>query len=284
MSHTVMLLADPQIGMTAAFSAMPSDIRKRVEGLFRSSGMLPPEGCLRVPNKPVGFDVDLARVRRAVDAAVRLRPDAIVICGDLVNNIDQPEQASRLLREFERFPTESQLICLPGNHDLSETFHHPNADGLAEYRRHFGVDYQRFLVGETFCLAINSETLGDPEALPAESERQWQFIEDALASQEAITAARRAVFMHTPMRTGNRVLDNGSAVLPPPISDRLLKIFAAGGVSAVFAGHLHQNRQTVIDGIRFVVTGAIGMPVVGRSGFRLLRFDDQLTQHYVAVD
>lgn len=280
-----MVIADPQVGMTQAFSRMPLAAQDHVQKLFERAGMLPRSGRLRIPRGPVNLDIDIARVSAAIDAALSLRPQFVLVCGDLVNNIDQPEQGRRLREQFARLPADIPVMCVPGNHDLSTNFHNPTADALSEYRAKFGPDCHAFRAGTDYFVALNSEVLHEPEALAEEAKRQFEFVCDSLHSQDAQTARRRTVFMHTPIATGHRLIDASANVMSEKFSKSLVEIFEAQGVSHVFSGHLHQNRRTQLGGIEYITVAALGMPVVGTSGYTIVdEHRDSLRSTFVPLE
>jgi serine/threonine-protein phosphatase CPPED1 len=52
---------------------------------------------------------------------------------------------------------------------------------------------------------------------------------------------------------------------------RYLKLIHDNGVKWVFAGHLHQNRETRDGEMQMVATGPVGMPLNGaKSGIRIV--------------
>ena len=55
---------------------------------------------------------------------------------------------------------------------------------------------------------------------------------------------------------------------------RLFTLFDEFGVKTVFSGHLHQNRSAQFGGVRQVASGAVGFPLQGESGYRVVELTD----------
>ena len=56
---------------------------------------------------------------------------------------------------------------------------------------------------------------------------------------------------------------------------KLFDLFQEHGVEAVFSGHLHHNRYVSARGIRQIVSCAVGFPLVGRSGYRVVHVPEE---------
>ena len=167
---------------------------------------------------------------------------------------------------------------VPGNHDICPDYQVPTPDGLQELRQHFGDDYYSFSVRETLFLALNSETLNRPDLTQGEAERQMEFIRDELASAQARTAQHVIAFMHTPLFTHDPETDV-TGVISKDRRLELLAVFAEHRVEAAFAGHLHLNRNAMHRGMQMVVSGAVGQPLYGPPGYRVVAVADHGVSH-----
>ena len=155
MSFKFLQLADPQFGMFADFSQLSSAERTEAFGRLREMGALPgpdPE----VPEGITDLGPELLRFRAAIAEANRRRPAFVVVCGDLVHNIDQPAQWKALFDTAALLDDGIPLHWIAGNHDLSLDAEEPTPDALSAYRDLIGSDYYTFSVEDTFFLAPDS--------------------------------------------------------------------------------------------------------------------------------
>lgn len=272
-----MQLADPQFGMFAAFSGRTDE---QLEAARERVAPILPQGPT-MPAVPVGItdrEPEMRRLQAALSVANNLRPAFVVVCGDLIHNLDQPEQRDDLLSITRGLSDDIPLRFVPGNHDLSLDWAVPTPEGLSEYRDRHGEDYYAFEHGETLFLALNSETFHRPDNMPEEAERQLDFVRDQLTSQRGQNAQHVVAFMHTPLFWNDPEEDRAGAISPENRL-RLLSLFREHGVDAVFAGHLHHNRYATDGDMQMVVSGAVGYPLAGESGYRMVEVSDAGISH-----
>ena len=283
MPFRFMQLADPQFGMFREFSAMAPDRRQELYRRLRPA-FLPPGVEPEVPDGVTDLTPELQRFGAAIETANAERPRFVVVCGDLVNNVDRPDQWEALADTATGLDDDIPMRWLPGNHDLAEDFMVPTPDGLSAYRARFGDDYYTFQEDNVLFLALNSETLSRPDHMPHEADRQFEFLADTLHSRAAREAAHIVAFTHTPLFLADPATD-GAGAISLDNRLRLLKLFREHAVGWVFSGHLHQNREVEVPGVRQVVNGPVGLPFVGRSGYRLVEVSDgAITHRYHAFD
>ena len=100
---------------------------------------------------PGGFDDDLAAFTTEIKNVNSLRPDLVVIAGDMVNRMDSTSVA----RFKEAAATiEAPVVYTPGNHDISEPC---SPRGLKKYRDAFGPDFSvHRLAGGRTLISFNS--------------------------------------------------------------------------------------------------------------------------------
>jgi 3',5'-cyclic AMP phosphodiesterase CpdA len=276
-SFSFMQLADTQFGQFADLSGMTDAEWEQRAGTFR---LVIPEGHA-LPRAEPGIrslDPERERYAAAVAAANTLRPAFVVVCGDLVHRVASAEQHETFLEVGGQLADEVPLYVVPGNHDLSLDAWAPTPDLLSAYRTRHGDDYYAFEREETLFLALNSETFHRPDYAPEEAARQFQFVQDELASERAKNAQHIVAFMHTPLFWRDL-----SETQPGAVSRenrlRLLDVFREHGVDAVFAGHLHQNLYATDGDMQMVVSGAVGLPTVGESGYRVVDVSDDGISH-----
>ncbi|MGK0171234.1 MAG: putative phosphodiesterase [Gammaproteobacteria bacterium] len=279
-----MQFADPQFGMFRSLSRRSPERRLQVWDRFRRVNLVGDEDPY-VPEGVTDLAPESARLDAAVDVANERKPAFVVVCGDLVNNIDDDEQAAAFQASMRRLDPSIVLHCVPGNHDLSHNFKRPVADGLSAYRAAFGPDYYCFAVGDALFLALNSETIYDASEVVGEDKRQLAFVADTLTSTQMDAVRHIVVLMHRPLYVRPPGHTYSGHIVQPPGRVALAALLrSAGKPVTVFSGHLHQNRYVDAAPISQVSSGPIGFALRGESGFRKVSVVGESVVHeYVPI-
>ena len=143
---------------------------------------------------------------------------------------------------------------IPGNHDLGDN-QELGANGLPviddrrreRYLRHFGPDWWSLDVPGWRLLGVNAQLIGgDLEAAAA----QDAFIASAVAD---LGSRALALFIHKPLFDAgpDETLVGGRFLNPLP-RRRLFAALGAARPRLVASGHVHQLRDTLVDGVRHV--------------------------------
>ena len=230
-----------------------------------------------------GFAYETERYEKAIAAANRLRPEFVVVTGDLVQD---PSDASQI-EEFERIngmlDDRIPLYLAPGNSDVGIA---PTPRLLGQYRDRFGDDNYSFDLNRVHCIVLNSAVAFDPTRVPHEWDRQLEFLRSDLdrASDEGID--RSVVFVHHPLFGDYPGEDDSPLAVPRKRRRVMLELFHARGVSAVFAGHWHRNNYAWDGGLEMVTSGPVGYPLGDDpSGIRVVKvYDDRIEHQYYGLD
>jgi alkaline phosphatase D len=185
-----------------------------------------------------------------LEELARLRPDHIVVTGDLALNApDDFDDLAFARAQLDRLPVPWSAV--PGNHDvglvpLSPGQHQP-ADGPRRQRwlDLFGPDRFALDLGDWRLLGLNTQLLGG--GLPAEAEQHaW------LVAELAATSRPVALFQHYPLfRHGPDDPDHGHTCVIPAARAHLLAAIAGSTVRMVATGHLHREKRIEHGGITF---------------------------------
>jgi 3',5'-cyclic AMP phosphodiesterase CpdA len=190
-----------------------------------------------------GYANDLNSFKQAVSHINGLKPDLVVICGDMVDSFNTTSVA-----DFQQARSELTVpsYCAPGNHDVGNS---PTVSSLDRYRQAFGDDYFSFEhKGYTFVI-VNSSLWKAP--LAGESEKQDEWL------RQTLTAARdknSPVFVvgHHPLYLTSPNEAEEYYNVPPTKRSELLALYEESGVVAVLGGHRHLLVINDYNGIQLV--------------------------------
>jgi len=175
-------------------------------------------------------------VEQIVTTANVLRPDFIFHCGDLTPfGQENQYQAIKSVLAQSVVPVYTTI----GNHDIKN-------GGGQFYQDYFGSSTYSFDLGPAHFTVFNTSS-GDI------TPQEFIWLEQDLAQTEADF---RFVFTHIPPfdpRTGEtHTLFNSST------STQLMSLFETYDVDVVFTGHIHMYNETIVNGVRYVITGGVG--------------------------
>ena len=224
-----------------------------------------------------GYQNDINSFKKAVRLINALKPDLVVICGDLVDNFNDTSVADFLqIRSGLTVPS----YCAAGNHDVGNE---PTVASLNRYRQAIGDDYFSFEhKGYTFVIT-NTQLWKAPVA--GESEKQDSWLRQTLS---AARDKNSPVFIvqHYPLYLREPNEGEEYYNLPPAKRSELLDLFEDSGVVAVLSGHRHQLIINEYKGIQLVTGETTCRNTDGRPlGFRLWHVDSptSITHEFVPL-
>jgi 3',5'-cyclic AMP phosphodiesterase CpdA len=190
-----------------------------------------------------GYEHDVNSFKQAVKQINALKPDFVVICGDLVDKAEESAFADFMqIKAGFAVP----CYCAAGNHDIGNS---PTAESLEHYRKAVGKDYYSFEhKGYTFVVA-NASLWKAP--VDGESEKHDAWFEETLDSASE-KGSPVFVVAHYPLYITEP--DEGEDYFNLPVDKRgkLLALFEQHGVVAVLAGHTHKTIINDYKGIQLV--------------------------------
>jgi Icc protein len=186
-----------------------------------------------------------ASVERIVDEVNRVKPDLVVVTGDIAHNgrWDQYDRAQRVLERLTM-----PFVCIPGNHDRR---------GWGAYLTRFGVPSLPVAFGRWTILGLDCGQGRDEF-----TESQLLFIRHAM---DTVEPGRVIVLAHIPLAGKRSVRVHAGEVM---------ELFERKHVPLVLSGHWHygadyspEGPAAAKRGTQFVVTvTAGGWLVTGPSG------------------
>ena len=269
-------MADMQIGAFATFSGMTeADVARYAEMDMR----------VHIGPRVEGHEWDAARYREAVAVANSIRPDLVLVGGDMIDDPNSEAQYREFMDITRSLDSDIPMRWVPGNHDIAADTVVPTRSSIAEYRDAFGPDYYAFDAGPVRFVAMNTVVIDHPEEVPEEWTAQLAFIRREL--HDADVAGRRVVLLgHHPLFKQSPDEDDDYWNLPRERRDVILDLVHRHRVPLALAGHWHRNSIARDRGFEMVTTGAVGYPLgIDPSGLRVVEVDaGRITHSYVPLD
>jgi 3',5'-cyclic AMP phosphodiesterase CpdA len=213
----------------------------------------------------------------ARDFANAAKADAVIVNGDLA--INGPDSDAEIT--FAAAAVTSlgpPVMVLPGNHDVGDE---PpgqdarqiiDADRLARWDRSFAGDRWVLDAGDWRLIGVNAQLFGSSLARE-QAQDQW------LDEQLRVAGRPTALFLHKPLFVESPTDDAvGPSCMVPSARTRLLDRLSRTDVRLIVSGHLHQHRDRIIGGRRYLWVPAVafaGAPQHGgdiRCGLTVLDF------------
>ncbi|MFT6178435.1 MAG: putative phosphodiesterase [Akkermansiaceae bacterium] len=190
-----------------------------------------------------GYEHDVKTFILAVDQINGMKPDFVVICGDLVQKANDKSWA-----DFTKIKSGFKIPChcASGNHDVENV---PTADSLKLYREKVGKDYYTVEhKGFTFVI-VNTQLW--KAALKGESEKHDAWFAKTLKLAKArkspvVVVGHYPLFLKDPNE--KEVYFN----LPVAKRQEILKLCEENGVVAFLGGHTHKLVVNDYKGIQLV--------------------------------
>jgi energy-coupling factor transporter ATP-binding protein EcfA2/predicted phosphodiesterase len=175
-------------------------------------------------------------VEQIVATANQDRPQFIFHCGDLTASGQESQyQDIKAVLNQAQVPVYTTI----GNHDLK-------GGGGARYIQFFGSSTYSFNCGPAHITVFNTSS-GDV------TEHEFTWLEQDLSSSDS---EYKFVFTHIP--PFNLISGMDHSLINSTTSTRLITLFEEQHVDVVFAGHIHLFNDSIINGVRYIVTGGAG--------------------------
>jgi 3',5'-cyclic AMP phosphodiesterase CpdA len=268
-----MLVADPQFGLHEAVSPIGERIRPSLE---RQGLKLPYFSSIE------GLEREHQLFTEAIDAANRIRPDFVVVCGDMVQKWDDDSQAAAIKAVAARAEVPVQWVA--GNHDVAEDAFTPTQRAIESYRQRFGRDFYSFDLHSTRFIVLNSTVLMNPDALPEEFGANISLLEECLDGLADAGCVRCVIFSHHPwfLEQPEEFADYPIPMaVPLEVRRELLQIVRRPEVLGVFAGHTHRTQEARHGNLEMVQTVAAGLPFGDEpAGYRIVEVYERGLNHF----
>jgi 3',5'-cyclic AMP phosphodiesterase CpdA len=203
------------------------------------------------------FEQETASYDFAVATINRLKPEFVIVLGDLVNKEGDTDQIREFLRITRKIDPFIPVHYVAGNHDVGGA---PTPESLAAYRKIFGRDYYAFREGPVYGIVLNSSLMMAPQKAEAEYEEQLSWLKKELQTAGESAAHPVIVFQHHPFFLKDAKEEDSWGNVPLERRQVLLDLLHDNGVNNVFAGHVHSYSAAKDKDLEMVAVGPVAMP------------------------
>jgi serine/threonine-protein phosphatase CPPED1 len=226
-----------------------------------------------------GFEKETGLYEKSVNAINRLNPDFVVITGDLVNNKDDRSQVNEFKRITSEINSQIPVYYSPGNHDIGQS---PGQKDIDSFVSDYGHDRFAFRHNKNLFIGLNSVII--KANTPVVEELQYNWLRKQLS--EGKRAKHIILFCHYPFFINSADEPETYSNIAPVTRTRYLDLFKKYNVNAIFAGHLHDNRDAKYGTMDMITTSAVGKPLGKEpSGIRIvIVYPDRIESRYYGLD
>ncbi|MCD6597038.1 MAG: metallophosphoesterase [Bacteroidales bacterium] len=223
-----------------------------------------------------GYEHDLKSFKRAVTQINTLKPDFVVICGDLVNDRNNSSFA-----DFKEIMEEFNMPCYtaPGNHDVGTV---PNDTSLNYYRKTIGKDYYNFQHKGYSFIVVNTQLW--KVDIESESEKHDNWFRETL-KDKSMNDNPVFVIGHYPLYVETLEEEETYYNLPLIKRKEVLNLFKQNNVVAYLTGHTHKRVINSYDNIKLISEVTTSKNFDGNPlGFRVWEVSsDTITHHFISL-
>jgi len=226
-----------------------------------------------------GFEQETKIFEKAVAEINRLKPDFIVITGDLVNDRKDESQLAEFKRIAGMIGKEIPVYFSPGNHDISESPSQKDIDGFTE---RYGHDRFSFRHNKCQFIGLNSCLI---KSSPNSMEKvQFEWLEKELRKGKKVR--QTMIFVHYPFFVNSFDEPEAYFNIAPETRNKYISLFRKYGVDAVFAGHLHNNSAGADGSMQMITTSAAGKQLGKEApGMRIIKVHSgKIESEYYPLD
>ena len=245
-----------------------------------------------------GKEIDEQNWINAIKHFNRLRPDFVVVCGDLTfggnksqDRVKSPmlERDANLAEAYNKITAGLDkavaLYNVAGNHDVGQN---PSAATIEWFTKRFGKCWQSFQHKGSLFITLESNLLRDGSAAPDLAAQQLAWLKTTLADAKGKPYAHRMLFMHHPLYVKSADEKDAYENIPAPRRAELLKLFHDSGIQAAFFGHRHMNEYIKDGRLEMITTtvAALGAsPKNNPHGVRIVEvYPDRIEQNFYSYE
>lgn len=226
-----------------------------------------------------GFAKETELYEKAVAGINRLKPDFVVITGDLVNDQKNRSQVAEFKRITANINKDIPVYYLPGNHDIGQS---PTQKEIDMFISDYGADRFSFTHKKGLFIGLNSCII--KSNTPVLEEEQLTWLKNELSKGNKVEHI--ILFTHYPFFINSYDEPETYSNIAVETRSRYLKILKENNVDVVFAGHLHNNASAKYGEMDMITTNASGKPLgTDPSGFRIVKvYSNRIESEFCSLD
>lgn len=202
--------------------------------------------------------------KQAVTAINRVKPEFVIITGDLVHDALDLSQKDIYKKNISAINPKIKVYALPGNHDM-RPWTEANHNNFLKFN-----GYDRFSFVQNDCAFIGFDSCCIKDGIEDQEAEQLIWLIDQLKSAQG----SRYIFLFTHCPIFRESIDEKEDYFnfSMPKREEYLDLFKKYNVSAVFAGHTHKAYNSEWEGIKLITSGPVGTPLDGGvSGINIIK-------------
>ena len=203
-------------------------------------------------------------MKDAVAAVNRVKPELVIITGDLVNDALDNSEINIYKNNIAAITPKAEVYALPGNHDMRPWTEE-------NYKRFLKFNgYDRFSFVKNDCAFIGFDSCCIKDGIEEQEANQLVWLVDELKKAQG----SRYIFLFTHCPIFRESIDEKEDYFnfSRAKRDEYLELFKKFNVNAVFAGHTHKAYSSEWNGIKLITAGPVGTPLDGGiSGLNVVR-------------
>lgn len=213
------------------------------------------------------FAQDAANFEFAVTAVNRLRPDFVIVTGDLVHKPGDAAQIAEYRRIVGKIDPSIPVYNIAGNHDVQNV---PTPESLAAYQKIFGPDHYTFRHKGLAGIVLNSSVIHSPDKTAEQLAGQERWLRAELTKAKTDGSRHIVVFQHHPWFIKSATEADQYFNIPTARRAAYMAMFREFGVRYLFCGHYHRNAEARDGDLENITSGPVGKPLGGaKSGLRV---------------
>jgi len=226
-----------------------------------------------------GFSKETELYEKAVIEINRLKPEFVVITGDLVNNKNDRTQVAEFKRITSKIKSKTPVYYSPGNHDIGQS---PTEQDINIFNKNYGHDRFYFKKKKSLFIGMNSCII--KANTPVLEQLQFNWLNKKLSKGKG--ANHIILFSHYPFFIKSFDETETYSNIAPETRNRYLSLFKEYNVDVIFAGHLHNNASAKFGDMEMVTTSAVGKPLgKAPSGIRIIKvYPNKIESSYYGLD
>lgn len=211
-----------------------------------------------------GFSNESALVERSIAVINRLKPDFVVVTGDIVHDPRSVEQ----LKEWERLAAtidpSIKVFVVPGNHDVGNE---ATPEMVEKYKSNYGYDRFSFSHKGICFIGYNSPIIkADQQQAEAE---QLDWLKQEL--QNCVKGQRKVLFAHHPFYLQNPDEEDKYENIPIEKRRKYIQLLDKYNVRNLFTGHLHKNSTVNVGMLTTNILTGLCRSFEGNPGFNVVK-------------